>query len=67
MSKINKIKSHLLSGKPITGLEAIDKYGYYRLSDGILKLRKQGLDIITIMVDGKGTRYAKYALKILAR
>ena len=62
------VLGHLQSGKSITSLEAWELYGCSRLSDVILKLRREGFHIDTIMVDGvtslgmKAT-YGKYVLK----
>ena len=49
-TKLELLAFHLLEGKSITGLEAIKLFGYYRLSDGILKLRDRGWNIKTDMV-----------------
>lgn len=61
MKKIKLIEEHLLSGQAITGLTALRAFGYYRLSDGILKLRKK-YDIQTDMIKNGKTRYASYKL-----
>lgn len=69
-SKHNEIKSRLMSGLTITGLEAIDLYGVYRLSSVINRLRnRDGLNVETTMVtaeDGK-TIFAKYWIPINKR
>jgi len=62
MSKHDQIKQHIESGKPITGLQALKQYGVYRLSSVINRLRKDGLNIITQMVEENGEKYAKYQL-----
>lgn len=62
-SKHDQIKSHLLSGNAITGLQAMNLYDVYRLSSVINRLRvNDNLPIKTKMLlgkDGKST-YAKY-------
>lgn len=69
-SKHNEIKQHLMRGESITGLQAIDLYGVYRLSSVINRLRsKDQLPIQTTMVtssDGK-TIFAKYYIPISER
>lgn len=70
MTKHDKIKKHLLSGQPITGLTAIELYKLYRLSSVINRLRKrENLPIKTVMIntrDGK-TAFAKYFIPISER
>lgn len=66
-SKHNEIKNHLLRGESITGLQAIELYGVYRLSSVINRLRnRDGLEVKTTMItstDGK-TIFAKYWIPI---
>lgn len=58
-----RVLQHLLSGKSITPLEALDLYGSFRLSSIIFRLRDRGYDIRTEMVTiRKGTRVARYTL-----
>jgi len=50
MSQQEKILYHLSSGHSITPLEALEKFGCFRLSSVIHRLKKDfDLDIITIM------------------
>lgn len=69
-TKHNQIRNHLLQGLPITGLQAIDLFGVYRLSSVINRLRsKDRLPIETSMIqssDGK-TIFAKYWIPIHSR
>ena len=68
-SKHNEIRNHLKRGESITGLQAIDLYSVYRLSSVINRLRKEGLNIETSMIqasDGK-TVFAKYWIPINQR
>lgn len=58
MSKTQKLLNHLQSGKTITGIQALQKFGLYRLSDAIHKLRGRGHNIETEEV-GK-EKYARY-------
>lgn len=62
-SKHDQIRTHLLSGYAITGLQAMNLYDVYRLSSVINRLRvNDKMSIKTSMLlgeDGKST-YAKY-------
>lgn len=59
------ILEHLKENKSITSWTAIQEYGITRLSDVILRLRREGYNIVTKMVSSKDRRgrdsnYAKY-------
>lgn len=64
MTKLQKVERHLAVHGSITGKDAYTSYGYYRLSDGIWKLRNRGYAIETIEeTDPKtGDEYARYVL-----
>jgi hypothetical protein len=68
-SKQNEIKNHLLRGETLTGLQAIDLYGVYRLSSVINRLRKDNIPIETTMVNSSDNKtiYAKYWIPINKR
>jgi hypothetical protein len=53
----------LLTGAPITPLEALDRYGCFRLAARIIELRKAGLDIETVTETRNGKKYARYVLR----
>lgn len=57
------IRAHLIDGKSITPLEALNKFGSLRLSAIIFRLREEGLPIVTekIHVSPK-KRVAQYYL-----
>jgi hypothetical protein len=57
-SKKDKVLTHLQTHGNITPLEALDKYGSFRLGAIIFDLRKEGHDIETNIIPKKG--YAKY-------
>jgi hypothetical protein len=63
MTQNDAIKQHLLSGKPITPLDALQKYGCFRLAARIDDLRKAGLDIETLTEKRNGKQYASYVLR----
>jgi hypothetical protein len=58
ISKQEKVLTHLQTYGSITPLEALEKYGSFRLGALIFNLRQEGYDIKTNIVHGKG--YAKY-------
>jgi len=62
MSKKDAIRKHLKTNGSITPLEALSKYGLYRLGARILELRGEGMDIKTsLQLNAKtNSRYAKY-------
>jgi hypothetical protein len=67
-SQVVMVLNHLKSGAEITPLEALKKYGAYRLSDVIFKLRREGFNIVTTRTamqtnpSGKRIQYAIYKL-----
>lgn len=61
MSQVKQLKAHLDSGQSITPMEALHKFGIFRLAARANDLRSQGMNIITEMVnDDNGKRYARY-------
>ena len=63
MTHLNQIREHLTEGKSITPLEALNKYGCFRLAARISDLRNEGLDIKTELIQKGKMKYAKYVLK----
>lgn len=63
-SQKEKILEHLLSGKSISPLEALNLYGSLRLGARIADIRKEGYIVYREMVtDAKtGKRYAQYSM-----
>ena len=62
MSQNNQILDYLKSGKKLTPLTALKKFGCFRLSARILDLRQEGHAIITENVTRKGKTFAEYSL-----
>ena len=59
--KLGKVLTHLEEYGWITGMKSMDLYNYYRLSDGIAKLKKIGYRIDCIMEKSTtGSAYGKY-------
>lgn len=63
-TKIERIRQHLLDGKPITPIGALEMYGSFSLKQVILALRKRGYRIRTTIVKypATGSRFARYSL-----
>ena len=62
-SQEKQILNDLLTGCSITPIDALNRYGCFRLGARILSLRQQGFNIITDMVELNGKRFAKYSMK----
>jgi hypothetical protein len=62
MSANQKLRKWLLSGKSITPIQALEKFGIFRLGARILEMRREGYGIITEMQNKNGKRFAKYTL-----
>lgn len=62
MSQKQNILSHMKTYGTITPLEALQKYGCFRLGARIADLKEDGLVIKTEMVKENGKRYARYSL-----
>lgn len=63
MSQQNDIVHHLHHIGPITPLEALQRYGCFRLSAIIFDLKKMGYDITTTMVSNGKKRFASYKIE----
>ena len=61
MSQSMQILSHL-KRKPITPIEALERYGCFRLAARLSDLRYQGHLIETEMVERDDKRFARYRL-----
>jgi helix-turn-helix protein len=63
-SQNKQIRAHLESGKSITALEALNRFGCLRLSGRIYDLsHNEGLSINSKMVTRHGKRVAEYSLQ----
>lgn len=62
-SQNEEILAWLKSGKTITPLEALEKFGCFRLGGRIYELKRQGVAIVTNMVTKNGKRFAQYSLE----
>ena len=67
-SQITMVLEHLKSGKSIEPMEALNKYGIYRLGACIEVLRREGHNIDTKLIffkrpNGRKGHYAKYTMR----
>ena len=62
LTQNQRILDYLKSGKTLTPLVALEKFGCFRLSARIFNLREQGNAIITNNVTRKGKTFAEYSL-----
>ena len=64
MTQEQQILQHLMKGKSITPLTALQEYNCFRLSSRIFSLKQQGHPIETeIVTTSTGKRIARYTLK----
>jgi hypothetical protein len=61
-SQNEEILKWLQSGKSLTPLEALEKFGSFRLGARVYELKKEGHNIRTDIVESKGKRFASYVL-----
>ena len=57
-----QIKKHLLSKKSITPLQALNKFGCFRLAAVVYKLKAEGLKIATTNVTKGNKKFASYSV-----
>lgn len=57
------ILSHLKSGKTLTPLEALERYGCFRLGARIWDMKQAGYNIVTERETKGGKSYARYRME----
>lgn len=62
-TQLQQVRKHILEKGSITSWEAIMKYGITRISQYILLLREEGLDIDTVWKTVNKKRFGVYTLK----
>ena len=62
MTQNQQIKGYLEKGKSITPIQALNKFGCFRLAARISDLRNEGLNIATKIITKEGKSYASYRL-----
>jgi len=68
MTQTENIENHLNNGGSLTQLDALNKFGCFRLASRINDLRKKGMAITTEMVKtGNGKSVASYSVDTCPR
>lgn len=62
MTQTEAIRAALESGMELTPLDALERYGCFRLAARIDELRELGLQIETVIEKAGAKRYARYRL-----
>jgi hypothetical protein len=62
-TQTDRIICHLATGRPLTPLAALKRFGCFRLGARIYDLKKQGHSIAKRMVKRGGTQVAEYRLQ----
>jgi len=62
-SQTIKILNCLAKGKPITPIDALEKFGCLRLAARISDLRADGYQITTTIANKNGKRFAQYSMQ----
>jgi hypothetical protein len=62
-SQAKVILDHLMEGGNLTALDALTKFGCFRLAARIHELRKEGHEIDEQIITHNGKRYASYFIK----
>lgn len=63
MSQTTQIQRHLEKGKSLTAIQALNKYGCFRLAARIADLRNDGMNIKTTIVKLKNNKQiASYSM-----
>lgn len=61
-SQTEKILHHLKSGKSLTPISALNKFGSFRLASRISDLKRDGHKIISIRTKKQGKTFSTYKL-----
>lgn len=61
-SQIELIANWLARGRPITPIQALSKFGCFRLGARIWELKQIGWDIKTRIVNQNGKHFAEYRI-----
>jgi hypothetical protein len=59
-TQVDRILAHLQSGRSITPLGALRRFGCFRLAARVRDLRKAGISVRSSMVRRNGKHYARY-------
>jgi hypothetical protein len=57
-----QIMKYLATGKPITAIQALNKFGCFRLAARIHEMRSEGLAINEKTINKNGKRFSQYQI-----
>ena len=60
MRQRDQIRAALLAGLELTPIDALEKFGCFRLAARVADLRAEGLDIETVTETRNGKKFARY-------
>ena len=60
MSQTSQILKHLKSGKKLTAIQALEKFGCFRLAARIGEIKEIGVDVKKHTIEKNGKRFAQY-------
>lgn len=61
-SKYERVRRWILAGRSLTSIQALRRFGVYRLAVVIRRMRLDKHNVVTEMVTTKSSTYAKYYL-----
>jgi hypothetical protein len=56
------VLDHLVAGKDITPIEALERFGVFRLAAIVHSLRKEGFEIATDLIGNGRNKFARYSM-----
>lgn len=60
MTQTQQVKAHIVKHNSIDPLTALRRYGVFRLAARVKELRNEGFRVLTVMVERRGKRFARY-------
>jgi hypothetical protein len=66
MSQLSQIRAHLQKGNALTPMEALERFGCFRLGARIKNLREAGIEIKTTMNRRGKKQWASYRLEAIS-
>lgn len=61
-TQMNMVLDHLAKGKDITPIEALERFGVFRLAAIVHSLRREGFEIATELVGNGRNKFARYSM-----
>jgi hypothetical protein len=56
------IMKYLATGKPLTAIQALNKFGCFRLAARIHEMRKEGIAVTEKSINKNGKRFSQYQI-----